>query len=237
MKQYDVAVIGGGPGGYVAAGRAAELGLKTALIEKDTLGGVCVNVGCIPTKALLKNADVARLVRKEAKTFGVTFENAALDYGAAVARSRKVSERLSKGVGLLMKKKGVDVYAGEGSFKTADTLAVRMNDGTVEAISAKNVIVATGTRPAEIGGIRFDGERILNYRQAILRPELPKSVIVIGGGALGVEFASVWAAYGAEATVVEMMPTLIPGDDPEAAVELAKQFKRGGIKEIGRAHV
>ena len=232
MKQYDVAVIGGGPGGYVAAGRAAELGLKTALIEKDTLGGVCVNVGCIPTKALLKNADVARLVRKEAKTFGVTFENAALDYGAAVARSRKVSERLSKGVGLLMKKKGVDVYAGEGSFKTADTLAVRMNDGTVEAISAKNVIVATGTRPAEIGGIRFDGERILNYRQAILRPELPRSVIVIGGGALGVEFASVWAAYGAEATVVEMMSTLIPGDDPDAAVELTKQFKRGGIKVL-----
>lgn len=232
MKQYDVAVIGGGPGGYVAAGRAAELGLKTALIEKDTLGGVCVNVGCIPTKALLKNADVARLVRKEAKTFGVTFENAALDYGAAVARSRKVSERLSKGVGLLMKKKGVDVYAGEGSFKTADTLAVRMNDGTVEAISAKNVIVATGTRPAEIGGIRFDGERILNYRQAILRPELPRSVIVIGGGALGVEFASVWAAYGAEATIVEMMSTLIPGDDPDAAVELAKQFKRSGIKVL-----
>lgn len=232
MKQYDVAVIGGGPGGYVAAGRAAELGLKTALIEKDTLGGVCVNVGCIPTKALLKNADVARLIRKEAKTFGVSFENAALDYGAAVGRSRKVSERLSKGVGLLMKKKGVDVYAGEGSFETADTLAVRMNDGTVEAISAKNVIVATGTRPAEIGGIRFDGERILNYRQAILRPDLPKSVIVIGGGALGVEFASVWAAYGAEATVVEMMPTLIPGDDPEAAVELAKQFKRGGIKVL-----
>ena len=131
-----------------------------------------------------------------------------------------------------MKKKGVDVYAGEGSFKTADTLAVRMNDGTVEAISAKNVIVATGTRPAEIGGIRFDGERILNYRQAILRPELPRSVIVIGGGALGVEFASVWAAYGAEATVVEMMSTLIPGDDPDAAVELAKQFKRGGIKVL-----
>lgn len=232
MESYDVAVIGAGPGGYVAAQRCAELGLKTAVIEKETLGGVCVNVGCIPTKSLLKNAEVARLVRKEAKTFGVSFENAALDYAAAVERSRKVSKRLSQGVGLLMRKGAVGVYSGVGSFLSADTLLIKKDDGAEERIGAKNVIIATGTRPADIGNIRCDGERIMNYRQAILNPNLPKSAIVIGGGALGVEFASVWAAYGAEVTVVEMMPTLLPGDDEEAALELAKQFKRAGIKVL-----
>lgn len=232
MNHYDVAVIGGGPGGYVAAGRASELGLKTALIEKETLGGVCVNVGCIPTKSLLKNADVARLIRKETKTFGVTLENAALDYRAAVERSRKVSKRLSQGVGLLMKKGNIDVYSGEASFVNAETLSIRKEDGSTDEISAAHVVIATGTRPAAIGTIQFDGERIMNYRQAILSPDLPKSAIVIGGGALGVEFASVWSAYGAEVTIVEMMPTLVPGDDAEAAAELQKQFKRSGIKVL-----
>ena len=175
----------------MAAQRCAELGLKTAVIEKETLGGVCVNVGCIPTKSLLKNAEVARLVRKEAKTFGVSFDNAALDYAAAVERSRKVSKRLSQGVGLLMKKGAVDVYSDEGSFISKDTLRIRKSDGAEERIGARNVILATGTRPADIGNIRCDGERIMNYRQAILNPNLPKSAIVIGGGALGVEFASV----------------------------------------------
>lgn len=233
MITYDLVVIGGGPGGYVAAQRASELGMKTAIVEKETLGGVCVNVGCIPTKSLLKNAEIARLVNKDARTFGLAFDNATLDYGAAVDRSRKVSERLSKGVALLMKKGGIDVYNGIGSLRDETTVIVRDPAGeTIAELKTQYIILATGTRPATIAGIEYDGDRILNYRQAILRRELPGSIIVIGGGALGVEFASVWASYGSNVTVVEMMPQLVPGDDADAAAELARQFKRRGIKVL-----
>lgn len=230
MKEYDVLVIGGGPGGYIAALRTAENGLKTALVEKDSLGGVCLNVGCIPSKSLLKNAEIARTLRKDAKTFGFSCENLNLDYGAAVERSRKVSKRLNMGVASLLKNAGVEVFFGKAEFVDAHTVHAALNDGGEESIHAENIIIACGTKPVEIPGMLPDGEKILNYRQAILQPALPGRVVIIGGGAIGVEFATVWSGYGAAVTIVEMQSHLLPNEDAEAGAELERSFKKQGIK-------
>ena len=230
MKIFDVVVIGAGPGGYVAALETAKNGLKTAVVEKDALGGVCLNVGCIPSKSLLKNAELARTLRKDAKTFGIAGENISMSYTAAVERSRKVSKRLNMGVASLLKNAGVEVIFGKAAFEDAHHLAVTLKDGTEELIEAEKIIIACGTKPVEIPGMEADGEKILNYRQAILQTTLPNKVVLIGGGAIGVEFATVWRSYGAEVTIVEMQSHLLPNEDGEAAAELERSFKKQGIK-------
>jgi dihydrolipoamide dehydrogenase len=229
MSTYDVIVIGAGPGGYVAAIRAAQLGKKTAIVDKQWLGGVCLNVGCIPSKALLKNAEVAHTLRERGKEFGFTFENLTLDYSVALKRSRQVSDRLVKGVGFLMKKNNIDVIMGMAKFTAKDTLQVTDKDGKVSELKAKDIIIATGATATMIPGMQADGKRILTYWEAILQPTTPKSVVIIGAGAIGVEFATVWNSYGAKVTLVEMLPRIVPLEDEEISTELAKSFKKSGI--------
>lgn len=229
MSEYDVVVIGAGPGGYVCAIRAAQLGLKTAIVDKQWLGGVCLNVGCIPSKALLKNADVAHTLRERGKEFGFSMENLTLDYSVAVKRSRQVSERLVKGVGFLMKKNNIDVHMGAARVASRDTVVVTDKDGKISELKTKNIIVATGASVAVPPGWVIDGQKIVTYLEAILQEKLPKSVIVIGAGAIGIEFATIWQSYGVEVTVVEMLPRIVPLEDEEASEELAKALKRKKI--------
>jgi dihydrolipoamide dehydrogenase len=229
MSEYDVVVIGAGPGGYVCAIRAAQLGLKTAIVEKQWMGGVCLNVGCIPSKSLLKNADVAHTLRERGKEFGFSFENLNLDFPVAVKRSRQVSERLVKGVGFLMKKNNIDVHMGTAKVTAPDTVSVTGNDGKPNELKTKNIVVATGASVAVPPGWKIDGEKVVTYLEAILQEKLPKSVVIIGAGAIGVEFATVWNAYGVEVTIVEMLPRLLPLEDAEVSDELAKAFKRRKI--------
>ena len=232
MSSYDVVVIGAGPGGYVSAVRAAQLGLKTAIVDKQWLGGVCLNVGCIPSKALLKNAEVAHTLRERGKEFGFSFDNLVLDFPAAVKRSRQVSDRLVKGVGFLMKKNNVDVYMGAARLTAKDSVQVTGSDGKVSELKAKNIIIATGASSSSIPGVTIDGEKVVSYMEAILQTKLPKSVIVIGGGAIGVEFSTVWSAYGTEVTIVEMLPHIVPLEDEEISAELSKAFQKRGIKVL-----
>jgi dihydrolipoamide dehydrogenase len=229
MGDYDVVVIGAGPGGYVCAIRAAQLGLKTAIIDKQWLGGVCLNVGCIPSKALLKNADVAHTLRERGKEFGFSLENLTLDYSVAVKRSRQVSDRLVKGVGFLMKKNNIDVYMGAARVAKPDTVVVTDKDGKTSELKTKNVVVATGASVAVPPGWVVDGQKIVTYLEAILQEKLPRSVVVIGAGAIGVEFATIWHSYGVEVTIVEMLPRIIPLEDEEASEELAKALRRKKI--------
>jgi dihydrolipoamide dehydrogenase len=229
MTEYDVIVIGAGPGGYVCAIRAAQLGLKTAVVEKEFLGGVCLNIGCIPSKALLKNAEVAHTLRERGKEFGFEVEGLKLDFSAAVKRSRRVSGRLTRGVGFLMKKNKIDVHMGAAVFKDAHTLEVTSEDGSMTTLSGKNIVVATGATTFVIPGVEVDGERVVTYREAILQEKLPQSVIIVGAGAIGLEFATVWSAYGAQVTIVEMLPRIAPLEDEDVSVELAKAFKKRGV--------
>ena len=230
MSEYDVVVIGAGPAGYVCAIRAAQLGLKTAIVDKEWLGGVCLNVGCIPSKALLKNAEVAHLLRERGKEFGFTFENLNLDYGTAVKRSRQVSDRLVKGVGFLIRKNKVDVFMGAARVTTRDKVTVTDNQGKVTELTVKNIVVATGASTLVPPGWVVDGDKVVTYLEAILQEKLPKSVVIIGAGAIGVEFATIWHSYGVEVTIVEMLPRLVPLEDEEVSAELTKAF---GKKKIG----
>jgi dihydrolipoamide dehydrogenase len=225
--QYDLIVIGAGPGGYICAIRAAQLGLKTALIDKEWLGGVCLNVGCIPSKALLHNAAVAEMLHR-GKEFGFEVDNIRLDYAAAVKRSRQVSQRLVKGVGFLMRKNKVDVHMGTAVLKSATEVQVTSENGE-QTFTTKNVVLATGARVAVPPSFKLDGQKVLSYREAILQEHRPESAVIIGAGAVGVEFATIWNAYGCKVTIVEMLPTLIPREDEEVARELAKQFSKAGI--------
>jgi dihydrolipoamide dehydrogenase len=227
-EMYDVTIIGGGPGGYVAAIRAGQLGLKTALVEKENLGGVCLNWGCIPTKALLRNAEVISLL-DEGKTFGFTVSDVQIDYAEAVKRSRKVSARLVKGVGGLMRKNDVEVVEGRGTVASAQAVDVALNDGGSRTINTKNIIIATGGQPRSIPGITPDGERLMTYREAIVLEELPESVVVIGAGPIGMEFAHVWSTYGADVTVVEMMSHALPLEDEDVSKQVERAFKRRKI--------
>lgn len=231
-ENFDVVVIGAGPAGYVAAIRAAQLKQKVAIVDKQWLGGVCLNVGCIPSKSLLKNAEVAHTLRERGKDFGFSFENLKLDYGVAVKRSRQNSDRLTKGVGFLMKKNGIAVFMGEAKFKAKDAVNVTDKDGKVTELKAKNIIVATGASAAVPGAWKVDGEKVVTYWEAILQDKLPKSVVVIGSGAIGVEFSTVWNSYGVDVTVVEMLPRLVPLEDEEISKELEKEFKKRGIKSL-----
>jgi dihydrolipoamide dehydrogenase len=232
MSDYDVVVIGAGPGGYVNAIRAAQLGLKTAIVDKKWLGGVCLNVGCIPSKALLKNAEIAHTLRERGKEFGFSFDNLNLDYSVAVQRSRKASERLVKGVGYLMRKNKIDVHMGEAKVKAQDTVVVTDEDGKTTELKTRNIVVATGASTAVPKGWEIDGEHIVTYLEAILQEKLPKSVVIIGAGAIGVEFATVWNSYGVDVTIVEMLERLVPLEDEEVSAELNKAFKKRKIQTL-----
>jgi dihydrolipoamide dehydrogenase len=235
MKEYNVVVIGAGPGGYVAAIRAAQLGLKTAIVEKRWLGGVCLNVGCIPSKALLKNAEIARTLREDAKEYGISGENITIDYSIAVKRSRQVSDRLTRGVSFLMKKNKVDVYEGAAFLKSKDLVSVSLNDGKKEDLKTANVILATGAHPFMAPGWNHDGKKVLTYEDAILQEKLPASAIIIGAGAIGAEFATIWSSFGTKVSIVEMLPNVLPLEDEELSKELQKAFQKRGI-EIYTGH-
>lgn len=237
MPDYDVVVMGAGPGGYVCAIRAAQLGKKTAIVDRQWLGGVCLNVGCIPSKALLRNADVAHTLRERGKEFGFEVSGLKLDYAAAVKRSRQVSERLVKGVGFLMKKNAIDVHMGAAAFSEPHSLTVTGKDGSTTTLSAKDIVIATGASSTMLPGVQVDGERVLTYQEAILQERLPKSVVIIGAGAIGLEFATVWNAYGVDVTLVEMLPRIAPLEDEEVSKELARAFTKRGIKALAGTKV
>jgi dihydrolipoamide dehydrogenase len=232
LDNFDTIIIGAGPGGYVAAIRCAQLGLKTAIVEKEWLGGVCLNVGCVPSKALLKNAEIAHTLRERGREFGFSFENLQLDYGAAVKRSRQVSDRLTRGVGFLMKKNNVNVYMGSAKLTARDTITITDVEGHVVDVKANNIVLATGSQVMGIPGVTVDGEKVVTYIEAILQDKLPKSVVIIGAGAIGLEFATLWSAYGSDVTIVEMLPRLAPLEDEEISSELVKVFNKRGIKSL-----
>jgi dihydrolipoamide dehydrogenase len=229
---YDVVVIGAGPAGYVAAIRAAQLGQKTAIIDKQWLGGVCLNVGCIPSKSLLRNAELAHILRERSKEFGFSFDNLKLDYSVAVKRSRQVSDRLTKGVGFLMKKNNIAVHMGTAKLNSKNSVSVTDKDGKVSEISARNIILATGASATAPAAWKMDGQKVITYLEAILQEKLPRSVVIIGAGAIGMEFATVWNGYGVEVTIVEMLPHILPLEDAEAASEVAKAYSKRGVKVL-----
>ncbi len=229
---YDVLVIGAGPAGYVAAIRAAQLGLKTAIVERRWLGGVCLNVGCIPSKALLRNAEVVALLRQRAPELGLAVEGWQADYSVAVRRSRQVAERLVKGVSFLLRKNTVAVYEGEATIIAPQTVRVRTAQGEALELRAHHLVIATGARAVVPASWPADGRRVLTYLEAIVQERLPRSVVIVGGGAIGVEFATLWNAYGSEVTLVEMLPHLLPLEDEEAAIELERSFRKRGIRVL-----
>ena len=228
MTHYDVVVLGAGPGGYVAAIRAAQLGLNTAIIEPKYWGGVCLNVGCIPSKALLRNAELAHIVTKEAQTFGIS-GTATFDYGAAFDRSRKVAEGRVAGVHFLMKKNKITEIHGYGTFTDPNTLSVALNDGGTETVTFTNAIIATGSSTRLVPGTSLS-DNVVTYEQLILSRQLPSSIIIAGAGAIGMEFSYVLANYGVDVTVVEFLPRALPNEDADVSKEIEKQFKKLGVK-------
>lgn len=225
MKKFDVVVIGGGPGGYVAAIRASQLGFNTALIEQTHLGGVCLNWGCIPTKSLLRNAEVVHLL-KRGRTFGFTINGLEIDYSVAHKRSRRVVARQTKGIAFLMKKNNITVFEGRGRLISPTEIEVQPSG---EQVVADNVILATGARSRQIPGLAPDGERIITFRDALDLQTAPASAVIVGAGPIGMEFATLWNRYGAKVTVVEMLPHALPLEDEDISIEAEKQFKRAGI--------
>jgi len=226
---YDIIVVGSGPGGYVAAIRASQLGLKTAIVEKDNLGGVCLNWGCIPTKALLKSAQVFEYIQ-HASSYGITVNDAKADFGGVIKRSRDVADGMSKGVQFLMKKNKIDVITGYGKLKTGKKVEVKAADGTVTTYEAKHVILATGARSRELPNLKQDGKKVFGYREAMNLPSQPKSLVVVGSGAIGIEFAYFYHAMGTKVTIVEFMPNVVPVEDEEVSKQLARTFKKNGIE-------
>ncbi|MEO8611386.1 MAG: NAD(P)/FAD-dependent oxidoreductase, partial [Chloroflexota bacterium] len=231
-KEYDVIVLGAGPGGYTAAVRASQLGLKVAIVEKKYWGGVCLNVGCIPSKALLRNAELAHIINKEAKTFGIKIEGkVTFDYGEAFNRSRRVAEKHVKGVHFLMKKNKIDEYDGWATFTDAHSVDVELNAGGKETLTFKNLILATGATTRLIPGTKLS-ERVVTYEEQIMEDNLPGSIIIAGSGAIGVEFAYVMHNYGVQVTIVEFLDRMVPLEDEEVSAELKKQYERQGIKVL-----
>ncbi len=235
-KIYDVAVLGGGPGGYVAAIRSAQLKMSTAIIEKDKLGGICLNWGCIPTKALLKNADVLRTI-KHADEFGVKIQGYSVDFSKIIKRSRDVSSRIVKGVEFLMRKNKIDKYDGFGKLIDKNTIEVTDSTGKKNLVKAKNIIIATGARARQIPGIEIDRKKIITSSEAMILEKQPKDMIIIGAGAIGVEFAYFYNELGTKITLVEMMPQILPVEDEEVSKALEKEFTKYGIKILTNTKV
>ncbi len=234
-KTYDVVVVGAGPGGYVAAIRAAQLGLKTAVVEREHLGGICLNWGCIPTKALLRSADVFHLMQRAAE-FGLSAEGVGFDLGAVVRRSRGVAKQLSGGVGHLLKKNKVDVVMGAATLPAPGRVSVRTDAG-VEELAAKDIILATGARARELPGLEADGDLVWTYKHALQPGRMPKRLLVIGSGAIGIEFASFYNALGADVTVVEVMDRVLPVEDEEISAFAKKAFVKQGMTIMEKATV
>jgi dihydrolipoamide dehydrogenase len=228
VTHYDVVVLGAGPGGYVAAIRAAQLGLNTAIIEPKYWGGVCLNVGCIPSKALLRNAEIAHIFNKEAKVFGISGD-VTFDFGAAFDRSRKVAEGRVAGVHFLMKKNKITEIQGYGTFTDASTISVKLNDGGSETVTFDNAIIATGSSTRLVPGTSLS-ENVVTYEELIMTRELPGSLIIAGAGAIGMEFAYVMKNYGVDVTIVEFLPRALPNEDAEVSKEIEKQYKKLGVK-------
>lgn len=233
---YDVIVIGSGPGGYVAAIRASQLGLKTAIVERESLGGICLNWGCIPTKALLKSAQVFEYV-KHAADYGISIKNATHDFGAVIKRSRGVADGMSKGIAFLMKKNKIDVIMGSGKVAAASKVEVMDAAGAKKTYDAKHIILATGARSRELPNIKIDGKKVIGYREAMTLPSQPKSMIVMGSGAIGCEFAYFYNTMGTKVTIVEFMPNILPIEDEDVSKEVAKSFKKSGIEIMTDAAV
>ena len=225
MATYDIVIIGAGPGGYVAALRAAQLGMKTAVVERDSVGGTCLNWGCIPSKALIRNAEVVSLF-KNAHFWGVNIEGMQVDFGSAIDRSRGVVDRMTRGITYLFRKNGVDVVGGQASLRDAHTVAV---EGADEPLEASSVIIATGARPRSLPSLPVDGELVMTSREALEARTMPTSAVFVGGGAIGCELAYVYNAYGVDTTIVEALPRLLPLEDAEVSAEVERVFHRQGI--------
>ena len=225
-SNYDLVVIGSGPGGYVAAIRAGQLGLKTAIIEKEALGGVCLNWGCIPSKSLLKNAEILSYLNR-AEEFGLKMDNFHADYSVAIDRSRKVVDRNTKGVAFLLDKNKVDHIQGTGKIVGVGKVEVAPEGNIIEA---KNIIIATGARPRSIPPLPIDGDKVITSRESIVLRDLPASIVIVGGGAIGVEFAYIYKMYGVKVTIVEMLPRLVPNEDEDISAQLERAFKRHRIE-------
>ena len=233
---YDVIVIGSGPGGYVTAIRASQLGLKTAVVERSELGGICLNWGCIPTKALLKSANVFEYVQ-HAEDYGIKVSGAEVDFSAMIKRSRGVADGMSKGIQFLMKKNKIDVITGTGKLKAGKKLDVTDADGKVTEYSADSIIVATGARSRQLPNLPQDGKKIIGYRDAMVLKKQPKSMIIVGSGAIGVEFAYFYNSIGTDVTVVEFLPNIVPNEDIDVSKALEKSFKKQGIKIMTKSAV
>ena len=233
---YDLIVLGSGPGGYPAAIRASQFGFKVAIIEKESLGGVCLNWGCIPTKALLKSAQVYEYA-KHASAYGINVSGAQHDFGAVIQRSRGVADKMSKGIQFLMKKNKIDVIMGFGKLIAKGKIEVTAQDGTKQTVEAKHIIIATGSRGRQLPNLPVDGEKVIGYREAMSLPTQPKSMIVVGSGAIGVEFAYFYNSMGTKVTIVEFLPRIVPVEDEEVSKELEKQYKRQGITIMTNATV
>ena len=234
-KSFDLIVIGAGPGGYVAAIRGAQLGMNVAIVERENLGGICLNWGCIPTKALLRSSEVFHLMHR-AKEFGLKAEGISYDLDAVVKRSRKVAGQLSGGIGHLMKKNKITVVMGEAKITAKGKVSVKTDKGT-EDLTAKNIVLATGARARELPGLEADGKRVWTYRHALQPPHMPKKLLVIGSGAIGIEFASFYNTLGADTTVVEVMDRVLPVEDAEISAFAKKAFEKQGMKIMQRATV
>ncbi|MFN2262323.1 MAG: FAD-dependent oxidoreductase, partial [Psychroflexus sp.] len=236
MSKYDIIVLGSGPGGYVTAIRASQLGFKTAIIEKESLGGVCLNWGCIPTKALLKSAQVFDYLN-HAEDYGLKVEKADKDFGAVVKRSRDVANGMSKGVQFLMKKNKIDVIEGFGTLKKGKKVAVKDDKGKTTDYEADHVIIATGARSRELPSLPQDGKKVIGYRKAMTLEKQPKSMIVVGSGAIGVEFASFYNSMGTDVTIVEFQPNIVPVEDDDVSKQFEKIYKKKGIKIMTNSSV
>ncbi|MGZ4037945.1 MAG: dihydrolipoyl dehydrogenase [Bacteroidia bacterium] len=233
---YDVIVIGSGPGGYVTAIRASQLGFKTAIIEKENLGGICLNWGCIPTKALLKSAQVFEYLN-HAKDYGISADNIKADFSAVIKRSRDVADDMSKGIQFLMKKNKIDVIMGVAKVKPGKKVEVKAADGKASVYEAKHIVIATGARSRALPNLPQDGKKIIGYREAMSLPKQPKSLVVVGSGAIGVEFAYFYATMGTKVTIVEFLPNIVPVEDEEVSKQLEKSFKKAGIEVMCDASV
>lgn len=233
---YDVIVVGSGPGGYVTAIRASQLGLKTAVVERSELGGICLNWGCIPTKALLKSANVFDYIN-HAEDYGIKIKGADADFPAIVKRSRDVADGMSNGIQFLMKKNKIDVIAGTGKVKPGKKIDVTDDKGKVTEYEAKNIVIATGARSRELPFLPQDGKKIIGYREALVLPKLPKKMVVVGSGAIGVEFAYFYNAMGVDVTIVEFMDNIVPVEDVDVSKQLGRSFKKAGINVMTKSSV